>query len=83
MFDFKVLQYLTKKCFKILGKVNIIKDPAGIVIMTYKFVFKVLPSCSTLLGNKFFVLKNHQFILYFIVDFERQYVTIRRFPLPP
>lgn len=55
MLDFKVLQYLTKKCFKILGKVKIIKDPSGIVIMTHKFVFKVLPSCSTLLCNKFFV----------------------------
>lgn len=68
MLDFKVLQYLTKKCFKILGKIQIIKDPAGIVIMTYKFLFKVLPSCSTLLGNKFLYKKiiNLFFILLLI-----------------
>lgn len=54
VYNFQVLQYLTKKyVLKFFKKVNIIKAPVGCELMDYSFKVNTLTHCTTLLSNKF------------------------------
>lgn len=52
--NFQISQYLTKNYIsKFFGKLEILKSPAGLELMTYRLVAKHLIHCATLLGDKF------------------------------
>lgn len=78
--NFQILKYmyLTKKCvLKVLGKLKIIKAPAGYELMTCIFVAHTLITLCcliTIMGKKNII----KMILDFIVYFNRKYVTIWR-----
>ena len=62
----------------IIGKVEILKAPAGFKLMTYRFIVNPLTHCTTLFGNKFGKQKVLKIMLQFMVDFDRKCVTIWR-----
>lgn len=84
MWNFEILQYLTKICvLKYFRKVNIIKATAGLELITYRLVVNDLTNCTMLLDNNYRTENIVKITLDFYCYFNRTYVTIRRYPIPP
>lgn len=76
---FKILQYLTKPCFKIFWKGKFIKAPAAFIIVTYRkvVIYKALTHCAMMLGNNFWRENYYKIMIDFIVYFDIKCVRIR------
>lgn len=70
-FQFNIIQ--PKHDFKIFGKVKIVK--AGLKLITYMFVVNALTHCAMRLGINIGKDRICKIVLYFIVYFDRNYVT--------
>lgn len=51
--------------------------------MTNRFVVNPLIHCATLLGDNIWKETTYIITLYFIVNFDKQYVTTWKCPIPP